>query len=52
MSFLRASLALYLSLILSASSMPQQVASDPQAVTLASNAYAALNAVGLFGGQK
>jgi hypothetical protein len=42
MSFLRASLALFLSLVLSASSWPQQVVSDLQALTLASKAYAGL----------
>lgn len=42
MSFPRAPLALFLSLILTASATPQQVSSDPQALTLASNAYAVL----------
>ena len=42
MSFRRAPLALFLSLILTASATPQQVASDPQALTLTSSAYAVL----------
>jgi len=42
MDFRRASLALCLSLILTASATPQQVASDPLALTLASKAYVVL----------